>query len=91
MIYNYSYNTDKQKKDECLHQNLYYQTNSKTGSFSNTRIFLSVCRQSHYYNLKSTLQSQHTKSIQLSILKFYPKYIFNKAKLPLISQIVLLD
>lgn len=22
VIYNYSYNTDKQKKDKCLHQNL---------------------------------------------------------------------
>jgi len=42
VIYNYSYSTDKQKKDKHLLQNLYYQTNSKTGSFSNTRIFLSL-------------------------------------------------
>lgn len=91
MIYNNSYNTDKQRKDERLHQNLYYQTNSKTEIFSNTKIFLSVCMQRHYYNLESTLQSQHRKSIQLSILKFYLKCIFIKAELSLIFQIVLLD
>lgn len=35
--------------------------------------FFSICKQSHYYNLESILQSQPTKSFQLSILKFYLK------------------
>lgn len=44
VIYNYSYNTDKQKKEEHFYQNLYYQTNTKTGIFSKTKNFLSVHR-----------------------------------------------